>query len=32
MVIVEGHNAKPDQAKDIISAGAKEAVELAKIF
>ncbi|HEM2451002.1 TPA: FMN-dependent NADH-azoreductase, partial [Listeria monocytogenes] len=26
------HNAKPDQAKDIISAGAKEAVELAKIF
>ncbi|EAD5639976.1 FMN-dependent NADH-azoreductase, partial [Listeria monocytogenes] len=25
-------NAKPDQAKDIISAGAKEAVELAKIF
>ncbi|EHF3654512.1 FMN-dependent NADH-azoreductase [Listeria innocua] len=32
MVIVEGHNAKPDQAKDIISAGAKEAAELAKIF
>ncbi|WP_239255660.1 FMN-dependent NADH-azoreductase [Listeria ilorinensis] len=32
MVVVEGHNARPDQAAEIIAAGTKEAAELAKKF
>lgn len=32
MVVVEGHNARPDQAKDLIQAGRDEAVKLAEQF
>ncbi|WP_088809383.1 MULTISPECIES: FMN-dependent NADH-azoreductase [Listeria] len=32
MVVVEGHNARPDQAKDLIQAGRDEAIKLAEQF
>ncbi len=32
MVVVEGHNARPDQAKDLIQAGRDKAIELAEQF